>query len=110
MVVGNGSPRQAARFRDHEGIDFPLFTDPTLKSHKAANLARSVATTFGLGVVKNAVRAFGKGFRQGRVQGDPWQQGGVFVIAPGDRVLFEQRSRTGGDHPDPTQLLAALNV
>lgn len=107
-VVGNGSPEQAARFQQEQEIDFPLLTDPDLEAYEAAGLRKDLASTFRLGVVKNAFRALKSGQRQGAVQGDPWQQGGAFVITPEDEVLFAYISREGGDHPDPRDLVASL--
>ena len=44
------------------------------------------------------------------VQGDPWQMGGTFVIAPHDAVLFAHVSGEAGDHPDLADVLAALEL
>jgi len=107
-VVGNGSPSQAARFQEEKELRFPLFTDPDLVAYEAAGLKRGLASTFNLGVVKNAFRAMKEGQKQGAVQGDPWQQGGAFVITPQEEVLFSYVSQEGGDHPDPRDLVASL--
>lgn len=108
LAIGNGKPQQAKSFAEERDLDFPLYTDPGLRAYRAAGLRRTVSSTFNLGLVKHGVRAMKSGFRQGTVQGDPWQQGGAFVFAPGDRVLFEQRSDTAGDHVDPRELIDAL--
>ena len=108
LAVGNGKPEQAKAFAEDRELDFPLYTDPGLRAYRAAGLRRDVISTFNLGMVKRGMRALKSGNRQGSVQGDPWQQGGAFVFAPGDRVLFEQRSDTAGDHVDPQELVAAL--
>ena len=107
-VVGNGKPAQAAAFAEERNLPFALYTDPGLRSYGAADLRRNVISTFRPKTLGNAFRAMGSGHRQGSVQGDPWQQGGAFVIAPGNEVLFSQRSREAGDHADPNQLVAAL--
>lgn len=108
LAVGNGSPRQAAAFQEERELPFPVLTDPDLVAYRAAGLRRDLASTLRLGVIKNAARALTSGNRQGSVQGDPWQQGGAFVFAPGDRVLFSQVSREAGDHAEPETLLAHL--
>ncbi|MDY7093701.1 MAG: peroxiredoxin-like family protein [Acidobacteriota bacterium] len=105
LVVGNGSPSQAARFQEERELSFPLLTDPDLTAYAAAGLRRNLGSTFRLGVIKNAARALSSGHRQGSVQGDPWQQGGAFIFTPEDEVLFSQISREGGDHVDPQELL-----
>ena len=53
-------------------------------------------------------RALRGGFRQKGVQGDPWQLGGVFVVAPGGVIRFAYASSAAGDHPPVGAILAAL--
>ena len=58
----------------------------------------------------NAVRAFGSGNRQGRTQGDPWQQGGVLVVSPlrdGGRVLLQHAASEAGH---PTDFVAVVKT
>jgi peroxiredoxin len=109
VLVGNGSPVQAAAFRAEAGIDFPLFVDPELKAYAAAGLRRGLGTVLRPDVVRRATHAWKAGFRQRGVAGDPWQQGGLFVIHPGDRVIFAHVSRAAGDHVDPRVVLEALD-
>jgi hypothetical protein len=42
------------------------------------------------------------------VQGDPWQQGGVFVIDATGRIRYSYVSRYAGDHPDPVPVVDIL--
>lgn len=56
-----------------------------------------------------AARAAKSGLSQGRTEGDPWQQGGAYVILPDGRVVFSQISEVAGDHFDPEAALAALS-
>ena len=108
IVVGNGKPFHAKDFLEQYPVDFPLYVDPDLEAYAAAGLRRGVGSTFTLGVLKNSARALKGGFRQGKTQGDPWQQGGVFVIHPPAKEQFAYISRTAGDHPPPATFLAAL--
>lgn len=108
-VVGNGSVKHAAAFAAEEKIPFPLYTDPRRGSYQAAGLKRGVLAVFNLSAVKNTWRARRGGFQQTGVRGDAWQQGGAFVLAPGNRVLYEQRSEVGGEHADPQALLDAAS-
>ena len=41
--------------------------------------------------------------------GDPWQQGGVFIIRPGNRVEFAYISAEAGDHPSAEADVSALD-
>ena len=108
VIVGNGTPAQAADFRTAQRIANPLVVDPELRAYAAAGLRRGVATAINLRTAAHGLRALRAGQRQGATQGDPWQQGGVFVITPDDRVLFAHVSQEAGDHPDPADVVAAL--
>ena len=108
VVIGNGSAYFARTFKEDLGLDFPVYTDPSLRSFAAAGLQRSLRSTFNLGTVRGAIRAFKKGFRQQRTQGDPWQQGGVFVVLPPADLRFAYVSETAGDHPPNAAILGAL--
>ncbi len=108
VAVGNGKVSQAAAFAEEQELSFPLLTDPGRRAFRAAGLRRGVGATFSLGTLRNSARSMKGGFRQGTVQGDAWQQGGTFVLAPGNQTLFAHIDREGGDHPDPAHWLAAL--
>ncbi|MBX3470769.1 MAG: hypothetical protein KF878_28205 [Planctomycetes bacterium] len=108
VVVGNGQPFMARAFRDERGLDFPLLVDPGLRAYKAAGLKRGMLSTFNPAVALRAAGAMAAGFRQGAMGGDPWQQGGAFVIAPPGEVRLAFVSSSAGEHPDPRDLVAAL--
>lgn len=108
VAVGNGTPAQAAAFRDEFGLDFPLFTDPGRESYAAAGLRSSLLDSLRPSLALNGVRALREGHRQGSLQGSALQQGGALVVDRGGRVLYRFVARTGGDHPDPDELVRAL--
>jgi hypothetical protein len=108
VVVGNGAPKQAARFHDEFQLPFPLYTDPRLVSYRAAGLRRALSATFNPRILGNFGRSLGRGHRQGLTQGSAFQQGGVFLITPENRIVYEQRSQVAGDHPEPEEILTAL--
>lgn len=107
-VVGNGSTEQAARFATERDLPFPLYTDPGLRAYRAAGLRRDMASTLNVGLLKHSMRAMRSGHFQGMTQGDPWQQGGAFVIGADGTLRLRQISETAGDHVDPGDLLEAL--
>jgi hypothetical protein len=109
VVVGCGMPEHIAGFRTATGYDGPLVTDPSLRSFQAAGLAYGWSRTFDPRALRKGIAAFASGFRQGARRGNPVQQGGTFVLGPGDRVRFEWRDRFAGDHPEMQQVLAALS-
>lgn len=106
-IIGNGTAQHAAEFVAENQLEIPLYTDPRRTTFKAAGLKNGVGSTFNLATIKSGFRARAAGHHQSATRGDPWQQGGAFVIAPGDRLLFAQRSDAGGDHVDPRELLQA---
>lgn len=107
-VVGSGSPAQAKAFATERELTFPLYTDPGLRAYAAAGLRRDIASTLNPKLLTNAVRALRGGNIQGRTQGDPWQQGGAFVIDTDGAVHLRQVSTGAGDHVDPRDLVAAV--
>ena len=109
IIVGNGRPEHAIDFRDSEHVESPLYVDPELRAYAAAGLKRGLRSSLSVGVLLRGVRAFREGKRQGATMGDPWQQGGVFIIRPGNRVDFSYISEEAGDHPSAEAIIAALD-
>jgi len=109
VIIGNGRPEHAVDFRDTEGIKSPLLVDPELQAYAAAGLRRGILSSLGPGVLVRGIRALREGKRQGATQGDPWQQGGVFVIRPGNLVDFSYVSAAAGNHPSAESVIAALD-
>jgi hypothetical protein len=107
IVVGNGTPAMAAAFQREWAPDLAVFTDPGREAYRALGLGHGL-TTFSWSTLVSARRAWRGGFRQGRTQGDPWQQGGVFVLGPGATTRYAYVSRVSGDHPDVAEVLAAV--
>ena len=110
IVIGNGSPSFIAGFREQTRWDGPVYTDPSLAAYRAAELKRGVASTLDPRSLGNALRAFAGGQRQGRTQGDSWQQGGVLVIAPSGEVRWKHASSRPGDNASPRDVVAALRA
>jgi hypothetical protein len=107
-VVGPGKPEHLSGFRDVTGYAGLLYADPSLATFGAAGLAYGWGRTFHPRSMLKGLRAFAAGFRQGARRGNPVQQGGLFVLGPGDRVVYEWRDRFAGDHAPMADVLAAL--
>jgi hypothetical protein len=109
-VIGSGFPAMAKAFAEKMDLprDLPVLSDPKREAYELAGFTRSLGSTFSLRALFNHLRARRKGFRQGKVAGDPWQQGGTLIVAPSGEVLFEYRSEGPGDHAAPERLVAAL--
>ena len=110
IVVGNGTPQHAASFRDDHGLAFPLFSDPKLRAYEAAGLKRGVSRSFNFRTFKHAARAMKKGNFQKNLQGDPWQQGGVFVLNSAGVVEYGYISEEAGDHALLSEIMGALRT
>lgn len=109
VVIGNGKPMHAQMFAEDVRVPFTLWVDPQMQAYQAAGLRRGVTAVFSLRMAKHAARAMKGGFRQTKTQGDPWQNGGVFVISPQGQSLYEQVSREAGDHAAVADILRALD-
>ncbi|MGM0576399.1 MAG: peroxiredoxin-like family protein [Myxococcota bacterium] len=105
-AVGNGTPHMARDFASRFDVSFPLWTDPSRQTYRALGMKRA----FGLGL-KSLVRgrrAMAAGHRQGRTQGDPWQQGGAVVITPRGEVIWSHVDEGAGEEIPVEDLLDAL--
>jgi len=110
VIVGNGAPHFAAAFREDFNLDGTLLVDPELKAYRAAGLRRGRVEILSPRLPLHAVRALWRGARQGSIQGDPWQLGGVFVIRPGGELTYRYISREAGDHAPIEAILQALSA
>ena len=75
VVIGCGTALMAEDFVESFGVDVPVYTDPSREVFLLAGMKRKFG--LGLATVGGAIRAAKAGARQGKTQGDPWQQGGV---------------------------------
>lgn len=109
-AVGLGDRAYAARFREETGIGFPLLVDEERRAYRAAGLkSGSLLHLLRRDNARARARARAAGHRQRRLGKDPFQLGGSFVFAPGDRDLYVHSSATFGDHAPVAELLAALS-
>ena len=110
IVIGNG----AVPFLDEFASSYPssirFLTDPKRMAYRALSLKRGMGGARALGMLSSGLRAYRAGHRQAKVQGDPMQQGGVFVITPTEEIIYAQRSETGGDHADLSGVIGALST
>lgn len=129
VVIGNGHRHFARVFREDLQLDTPIYVDTTRASYRALGMKRGLARTLGSWRTwVKMLRALRGGVRQKRVrvilrwwywavpvllpgtQGDAWQLGGVLVVLPDGRVAYRYLSTVAGDHPPPSEVLAALEA
>ncbi len=110
-AIGNGTPFMAQAFVEDTGLDVPVFTNPERNVYTALGAVRPPWTfIFNPRLYVNSLRVLLRGFRQGPLQGDRGQLGGVFVILPGGRMPFAHRSQVAGDIPSNARVLEALRA
>ena len=105
FVIGQGSVEEAREFRDEHRLEMRLLTYPTRQAYCALGMRRGAASALKPAVVLRGLEAMRQGFRQTRTKGDPLQQGGVLVIAPGGEERYRYISQFAGDHPAPAGIL-----
>ena len=110
VFVGNGELTWAREFAAGECLGCRVLTDPGLDSYRAIGARRGWRSTIGPASLAAGIRAFRHGFRQSGVRGVPDQQGGVYVMLPGDRTAYAYVSGSAGDHPPIEEVLAALRA
>jgi hypothetical protein len=97
--IGSGNPIMAADFRDFMKLEVPVWVDTRRESYRFLGFRHQPLMLFNPSLWANGLRAARAGFRQGRTQGDPWQQGGVLVVRRGGQPVYGHASATAGDHP-----------
>lgn len=108
-VVGSGTAAMAKDFRATFAPDVKVLVDPERTAYAAAGLRRGLwATLHPRVIVPGAKLFFGGGAKQGRVQGDPLQQGGLLVVAPPGRTVYTYANRHSADRAPAADWLAAL--
>ena len=106
VVVGCGTALMAEDFVENFGIDLPVYTDPSREVFRLAGMKRKIG--LGFATIVGAIRAAKTGARQGKTQGDPWQQGGVLVLGKDGTLLHRTVDNTAGDAIDFGAVVEAL--
>lgn len=108
VFVGTGTAPMAAAFAREHADGLPVLGDPTKRVFELAGMRRGLGTVLRFGMVRNLLRALRRGHRQTKVQGDPWQQGGVLVLDGNGAVVHRQVDRAAGDAIDWARVVAAI--
>jgi hypothetical protein len=107
VAIGSGTPQQAQDFAKKFKFEGELYVSQDLSAYKAFYLQRGFCRTLGPKSLWRGVGTLTKGFHQGLKAGDLWQQGGVFVIGPGNQVFFEHIDSYAGENVNLQEVIAA---
>jgi peroxiredoxin len=112
VLIGQGTPEDARRFRRHLGVDLQILTDLDRVTYlwagtKLATLDELIGPlVVGRGLIRMARhRVF-----IGHNTADEAQLGGSIVVMPDGRVPFTHISRDASDVARPADLLAAVGA
>lgn len=110
ILVGQGTPADADRFRRHLGIELQVLTDADRVTYlwagtKLATLDELIGP---LVVGRALVRMARERVVIGHNTADEAQLGGSIVVTPGGQVLFAHISRDASDVASPADILAAV--
>ena len=108
VAVGSGSPDQAKAFVEKFGFTGEIYVNQDLSAYRAFKLVRGIYRSLGPASILRGIGAIKDGFRQSSSAGDHWQQGGVFLLGPGEKLIFEHRDQFAGDLANLDQVLAAI--
>ena len=106
VIIGVGSAAMAAGFADAFKTPIPIYSDPDRNAYRLAGMTRNFGIS--LKTIGRAWTNYKKGRRQGAVQGDPWQQGGLMVIRKDGVVLNHQVDREAGSVLDWSAMMTAI--
>jgi peroxiredoxin len=110
VLIGQGTPRQAADFRRRQGIQLPLLADEELVSYRAVGAkvggVRDLLNP--MVVARGVTTSVREKTIQTRTRGNPAQLGGTLVIAPDGRITWSHMSTDASDNASPEEILAAV--
>lgn len=114
VAIGSGNLQMAKNFYKQSPFAndpiFELYVDPSLESFKEFQLPRSLWKTFKpskkwISMLKASKEL---GVKMGSLQGDALQQGGIFVIGPGDALHCGFVNENTGDHANLEEVIKYL--
>jgi hypothetical protein len=109
VLIGQATPRDAARFRGKMDIDLPVLADEHRVSYKAIGAKKgSVGELVGPRMLAKGILTSARtGAVQGRTVGNTTQLGGAIVVLPGGKVAWAHLAKDASDNASPQDLLAA---
>lgn len=108
LIVSFGLEWQARVWLRETGVSFPLLLDQDRRVYQAYGLARSALRAWAPRVIWYYARQFAAGRRLHRIEGDPHQLGGDFIVDRAGTVRFAHPERDPVDRPQAADLLDVL--
>jgi len=111
-VIGQGTPANAAWFREQFELEIDLLVDTDRLAYKAAGTKVATAGELvGPRIVAQGVRrSLKSGVRQGKTVGHPAQLGGLMLVTPGGEVPWVHLSNDAGDYPPNEEVIEAVRA
>lgn len=108
-VIGTGDQRYARDFAERERIPFPILVDDDGAAARAASVERvGMLALFTPASFPGTLRALSRGYFVGRPGKRVDQLGATFVVAPGDRLVYQHYDAHPADHAPLEEVLAAV--
>ena len=111
-IVGQGTPFNAARFRERFDLDLDLLADTDRRAYKAAGA--KVGTLSELLSPRVIARALRRGRQsgvfQGAIDGHPAQLGGLMLVTPGGEAPWVHLSGDASDYPPNAEVIEAVRT
>ena len=111
-IIGQGTPVDAARFRERFDLDLDLLVDTDRRAYKAAG-AKVGALSELLSprvVARGLRRARESRVFQGAIDGHPAQLGGLMLVTPGGQVPWVHLSEDASDYPPNGEVIEAVRA
>jgi len=110
VLIGQGTPRQAAEFRRRQGVQLPVLADEKRVSYKAAGAkVGGVTDLFSPQTVAKGILATARTKRtQTRTIGHPTQLGGAVVVLPDGSIPWWRMAEDASDNAPPEEILGAI--
>ena len=112
VAIGQGTPANAAQFREQLGLEIDVLVDTDRLAYKAAGT--KVATLGELLSPKMVLRGLRRARHsrviQGKTVGHPAQLGGLMLVMPGSEVPWAHLSDDASDYPPNAEVIRAVRA
>ena len=119
VIVGQGEPERAARYRERQGLDVPILSDPDRSTYAAYGLLQGTTAQILFDAPDPFLRcdleaglelAASRHGTDRALVDDPWQLPGEFVVGSDGTIRHAHRYQWCEDYPDPRVHLAAVRL